>query len=386
MTSKRFTTRAAAIAAFDLPYELLAPELFFLLAHDAKLSAASCSYVVDVKGQDAGNFRVLNGSEGTTEALRALRSAGYWPAPSTFPAIERIAAEGRAQRAYTGALWGEACAEDGPWGPMWKERGVRFAYMLTAISSAGLGAIGLFNCGPDRPATARQLAMGEAISQLVADILDRPAPPQPGPLALLKESQLAFGADGSLSALGVDSAEMLRDAGGGGAGAVARMRRRTEDVAAALLRELASRHEPEVVGGPKDEEALRRGLFRLREQGPKPVIRAELAISNFGRFELALTAAVGPDGDWRALGALRQFAPRAVALIRAASVMNAPGREIELVRRLDEGAAMGEAATAMGVTLNTAETLANRIAARFDVRGRNALLERMAEVGRDARR
>lgn len=384
MRVKRFEKRAAAIAAFPLPYELLAPELFHLLAHDAELSAASCSYVVDVTAGKPGDFRVLNGSEGTTEALRALRTAGIWPAPSNFPSIERIVQDGLKQRAFAGALYGEGCPEEGPWTPMWKERGVRFGYVLTAVARSGLAVIGLFNSREETAATSRALAMGEALSLMIAEILDRPPQAQAGPEVAIKEAQISFGPDGRTTSLGLECAEILRDAGGGGAGAVTRVRALAEAAARDLLDEMAGRMEPAVVGGP-DEEKLRQGLFRLRETGPKPIIRRELARSAFGRYELTLTAAAAPGGGLQALGTVRQIAPRTVLLLRALIAADVPAREIDLVRVLDEGASLAKTAVRMEVAQSSAETLLARLCRRFDAAGRDELIDAIAEAGRRAR-
>lgn len=382
MSTKRFSSRAAAIASYQLPFELLVPELFHLLAHDAHLSPASCSYVVDTRSTPE-DFRVLNGSEGTTEALRALRAAGVWPAPSNIPSIERIVGEGLRQRVFAGPLWGEGCPEEGPWTPMWQERGVRHAYVLTAIAPSGLAAFGLFNCREGVPVAAP--AMGEALSPIVAEILDRAPAATGSPLIAVKEAQLAFDADGKVNSLGVDCAETLRDAGGGGRGAVARMCERAEAAAKAILLRMAERPEPAMVGGPHGDQALRRGLFRLRESGPKPVARSLLATSRFGEFELTLAAAAEPHGGMRALGTIRQLAPRSVTLLRALIVADAPAREIELVRLLDEGTSVAKVAAQMGIAQSSAETLLSRLNERFAATARGELIEAMVEAGRTAR-
>lgn len=379
MPRKRFASRAAAVAAFQLPYELLAPELLNLLARDAALSPAACAYVIDTKGR-AEELRVLHGSEGTTEGLRALLAAGIWPGPPSFPSLARIIEDGLEQRAFAGPLWGEGCPEEGPWTPLWRERGIRLVYMLTAIAPSGLAAVGLFNC--QRKVPERSVAMGEGLSPIVADVLDRAPAPGSSPVVVVREAQLGFGHDGELTALGVDCAEMLRDAGGGGAGALARMRLGAQAAAKTLLQQIASRPEPAVVGGAQDEETLRRELFRLKDAGPRPVARSQLADSRFGKFELTLTAAAEPGGGMLALGTVRQFAPRAVALLRALIACGAPAREIELTRLLDEGVSLINAAAQMGLAQSSAETLFDRLCGRFAAAGREGLLGAMVEAGR----
>ncbi len=379
---KRFTNRAEAISAFPLPFELLVPELFQLLAHDAGLSKAACGYVVDPRTQRPEDFQVLNGPEVQTEGLRLLRSQGIWPAPSTFPSIERIVREGIRQRAFAGLLWGEGCTEEGPWTALWRERGVRVAYAVTAIAPSGRAAVGLFNLQSVPPQLERALAMGECLSPIIAACLDREVAPSSSPLVTLREAQIAFGADGSIVMLGVDSVEMLRDAGAGDAGAVNRMRARVEAAAKDLLRQMAERPEPATTGGPCDQAALRRGLFRLRETGPKPVVRSSLARTAFGAFELTLAGASDPNGELQVIGTLRQSVPRAVVLLRALTMRDAPAREIELVRCLDEGVSLTKAARQLGIAESTAETMLDRLNERFGVRARGALIDAMVAVGR----
>lgn len=385
MTIKRFANRSAAIAAFPLPYELLVPELFFLLAQDAALSPASCSYVVDLTRNAPADFVVLNGSEGTTEALRSLRAAGIWPAPSSYPSVEEIAARGMKQRLFAGPLWGEGCPDEGPWTQMWRERGVHYGCMLTAISEAGRAAIGLYNCGDVPEDTRRPVEMGEALSEIIAGVLDRPQRPSTSPEILFKDTHLGFAPSGEMDSLGVDCAEMLRDAGGGGAGAVSRMRARAEAMARALIDQVAGRAPPSVIGGPAGEADLRRGLFRLRDSGPRPIARSHLATSAFGRFELTLNAAAEPNGAIRVLGSLKQFGPRAVLLARALTIGHAPRREIDLVRQLDAGQSLAAAAAEIGIAASSAETMIGRLCERFGIASRANLLDAMVEAGRIAR-
>ncbi|MBY0401469.1 hypothetical protein K2X89_14320, partial [Myxococcota bacterium] len=110
--------------------------------------------------------------------------------------------------------------------------------------------------------------------------------------------------------------------------------------------------------------------------------RSSLARTQFGEFELTLTGASNPDGELHVIGTLRQSAPRAVALVRAMTIRDAPAREIELVRFLDEGASLARAAQQMGIAESTAETLLARLNERFGVRARGALFDAMVEVGR----
>ncbi|MBY0400764.1 hypothetical protein K2X89_10740, partial [Myxococcota bacterium] len=243
---KRFMNRAAAISAFPLTYELLVPELFYLLAHDGGLSKAACGYVVEPKAQRPEDFQVLNGPEAQTEGLRLLRAHGVWPAPSSFPSIERIIGEGIRKRAFAGPLWGEGCPEEGPWTELWRARGVRMAYALTALAPSGRAAFGLYNLQSETPDLERAVALGEALSPFIAACLDREIASSMSPIIPVKDTQLTFGADGSITILGVDCIEMLRDAGGGGAGSVARMRERVEAAARILLNQIATRPQPEL--------------------------------------------------------------------------------------------------------------------------------------------
>lgn len=382
---KRFVSRAAAMAAYPLPYELLVPELFQLLAHDAALSKTACGYVVDTKAQKPEEFQVLNGPEVQAEGLRMLRAHGVWPAPSNFPSIERIVGEGIRQRAFAGAMWGEGCAEEGPWTSLWQARGVRMAYVLTALAPSGLAAFGLYNLQNERSDLDVAVAMGEELSPIIAECLDRQPAPSASPAIPVKETQLAFGADGAVTMLGVDCVEMLRDAGGGNAGAVKRMQAKAEALAKDLLDEMAARSEPAMAGSVEADDAFRRGMFRLRETGPRPVARSTLARTRYGVFELTLTGAADPGGALRVLGTLVQIAPRAVVLLRALSGRDAPAREIELVRLLDEGLALAKAAEHMGIAQSSAETLRDRLSERFGVNARGALIEAMVAAGRTAK-
>ena len=380
---KRFVNRAAAIAAYPLPYELLVPELFHLLAHDAGLSKAACGYVIDTKARRPEAFQVLNGPEVQTEGLRMLRAHGVWPAPSNFPSIERIVSERIRSRAFAGAMWGEGCPEEGPWTALWQSRGVRMAYVLTALAPSGLAAFGLYNLKDGNPDLEQAKAMGEELSPIIAACLDRPAAPSPSPAMLVKETHLAFSADGAVAMLGVDCVEMLRDAGGGHAGAAKRMQAHAETAARDLLRQIAGRPEPEMLSVAAEEGGpLRRGLFQLREAGPRPVLRIPFANTRYGAFDLSLDGASDPDGAMRVVGTLRQSMPRAVVLLRALTECEAPAREIEFVRHLDEGLSLAKAAARMGIAESSAETMLDRLCERFGASGRAAVIDAMAAAGR----
>jgi hypothetical protein len=132
-------------------------------------------------------------------------------------------------------------------------------------------------------------------------------------------------------------------------------------MARALINHVAGRAPPSVIGGPAGEADLRRGLFRLRDSGPRPIARSHLASSAFGRFELTLNAAAEPNGAIRVLGSLKQYGPRAALLARALIVSQAPKREIDLVRQLDAGQSLASAAAEIGIAASSAETMAVRL-------------------------
>jgi DNA-binding CsgD family transcriptional regulator len=100
---------------------------------------------------------------------------------------------------------------------------------------------------------------------------------------------------------------------------------------------------------------------------------------------LSLAGASDPDGAMHVIGTLRQTAPRAVALLRALSSCDAPAREIELVRLLDEGLPLVKAAEHMRIAQSSAETLRDSLNERFGVNVRGALIEAMVAAGLTAK-
>ncbi len=263
---------------------------------------------------------------------------------------------------------------------------MRYGYFLAAVAPSGRVATGLYDRAEGEPPfDARDLMAGEALSPVIAAALDREPGPSSSPEIAVDEAQIAFDRDGRLVSFGVSGAERLRDAGNGGPGAFAALRERAEAAARDLLADAAAAREPETVAAQAEAE-LRRGLARMELRGREHRGSKVLARSRFGAFELDLTATAEADGGLRALGRLRRRGPRALAILRALIESEAPAREFDLARELDQGKTIAEAARGLGVAPSTAETLAERLYERFGASGRDGLIEAMVEAGRAAAR
>ena len=394
MTSvKRLTSRVAALASAPLAPEMLVPELLIALQNTIGTDALLPAVLVhDAKMGPLQEFVVWRGSE-FTDAVRGLLSAGIWPAPSSIPSVQKLMSERLSRSVYAAPLWGEGCAEEGPWGPLWRDRNVRHGYYLAAFAPSGRVCVALMSRGPSSPAfTASDIARGEATARLVARAVDAcPVTALPCD-TLVTEVPLAFSVDGTLGTVGVGGPELLRDLGGGGSDATARGREIVERAAArfrdAILTESGeAQHRfpdvPRTIGGPEEEAAFRQGNFKLMLDARTRIPRTiELAQHEQGLFELKVAASNSmATGGMQVLGTLRRRVPRLLTVVRGLVELAAPGREIELAMQLCTGASLPDAAHVLGISPTSAKTLVSRLATRVGTTGQERVVDALAQVG-----
>ena len=391
-SAKRFIGRLAALATAPLAHELLVPELLVAL-RQAIGTDDFLPYVLatDPQREASDEFRVWRGSENNTDELRLLLRAGLWPAPPSIPNLQQLMRERLPRCVFTAPLWGDDPADDGPWSPLWRARGVRHGYYLVAFADDGEPAPGraivaLLSRGPSSPPfTAADIAVGEATSRIVARTIAQPSPAAGTNDTLVAESALTFDASCSIASLGIGGAELLRDADGGGPGAGRRARARVEEAARRYAARLASNLPDEGSSAAALPDAgFRRGHLQLmRNRNARAAQVETLGTNAKGAFTARLAPTVDTaTGEVRILGTLQQRAPRMLALVRGLVAIDAPGRELQLALRLGTGDALGDAAQALGLAQSSAKTLLSRLAARMDHdSGREQLIDRIVELG-----
>ena len=390
-SAKRVTSRLAALASAPLAQELLVPEVLIAL-RDAIGTDDFLPYVLATDALHEANdaFRVWRGSENNTDELRALLRAGLWPAPPTIPSLQRLMRERMPRSVFTAPLFGDDAADEGPWSPLWRARGVRHGYYLVAFADDGAAASGraivalLSRGAASPPFSAADIALGEATSRILARTLARPAPVAGANDTLVAESVLTFDAACAIASLGVGGAELLRDADGGGPGAGLEARARVE-AAARRYAALLSIDAPDAgsTSATLPDAGFRRGHLQLmRRQAARAVHVEPLGTNAKGAFAARLAPSVDTaTGEVRILGTLQQRAPRMLALVRGLVAIDAPGRELQLALRLGAGDALGDAARVLGLAVSSAKTLMSRLAARVDDSGREHLIDRITEIG-----
>ena len=372
---------------------MLVPELLIALQNAIGTDAILPAVLVHDAGMGpVHEFVVWRGSE-FSDAVRGLLRAGIWPAPSTIPSVQKLMSERLSRSVFAAPLWGEGCAEDGPWAPLWRDRNVRHGYYLAAFAPSGRVCVALMSRGSTSPAfTAADSALGEATARLIARAVDaRPVALLPCD-TLVAEVPLAFSVDGTLGTIGVGGPELLRDLGAGGSEASAKGREIVEQAAArfrdSILAESAEALQrlpvgPYLVGGPEDEAAFRRGNFTLmqdtRTRRPRTI---QLVQHEQGAFELKVAASNSVDtGGMQVLGTLRRRVPRLLTVVRGLVELAAPGREIELAMQLCAGVSLPDAAHALGMSPTSAKTLVSRLASRVGTTGQERVVDALAQVG-----
>lgn len=391
---KRLAGRIAALSTAPLTPEMLVPELLVALQQALGTNGVLPAVLVHDTAMGAlHEFTVWRGSE-FVDAAREMLRLGIWPAPSSIPSVQTLMTTRLARSVFAAPLWGEGCTEDGPWVPLWRERNVRHGYYLAAFAPSGRVCVALMSRGANLPSfTNADLALGEAVAHLVARAVDIRPPALLPCDTVVAEVPLAFGTDGSLSAMGVGAPEQLRDLGGGGSSAMATARELVERAAAqfrdAILQDGAASAAAlplasQWLGGSEEDAAFRRGNFALMQNNRTRMPHTLALLQNpHGAFELQVAASNAIDsGGLQVLGTLRRRVPRLLTVLRGLIEVAAPGREIELAIHLCAGTSVPDAALALGMSTTTARTLVDRLAMRVSTSGQERVLEALAQVGR----
>lgn len=375
--------RARALLKAEVPPEHLVPELTIHLAREIRSLGTPSVYVTHPEREKPQDFTVWRGSENNTDALRAMLAAGIWPGPKSIPSIQRMMTERMTRCAFAATFYGDGADEEGPWTPLWRERGIRHGFYLAATAASGQVAVCMFHRGDADPAfTAADLAAGEAIAPVIAEAIDQRRPHYPGKFVVDTEVAFSIDKSGAIASIGFGGLELLNAAGGGGPGATVRSRAIVESNAREFLAQQDQCRSPAMLTGGKAEAPMRRSYFRIGFSGRSTAHQDYmLARSDLGFFNVKLTAAAGRDGDIILMGNLQRQAFRAAVMMRALAVSQAPAREMELAFAIERNFSIPDAAKQLGISVSTAKTLVQRLYARFGVADRNALLEKLVADG-----
>ena len=383
----RVLQRLRALAGLGLPPQLVVPEMSILIGR----ALETITYpAVFVTGSEAAvlrpqDFTVWLGAEQTVHEIRQLLAAGIWPGPRDTPSLQTIMTQRENRRVFAATLWGEGCIDEGPWGDMWRARGLQQGLQTVWFAPSGQIAIAVMARETGSPAfSAADIAFAEAAAPVISAILDN-APAGEAYDAAVPEVQLMLDANGKVGPMGFGVAEMLRDMGGGGPDAVADSIRRIEQLAAAID------HGP-TYGVPSDPFLhIRHGLNASHStsggaaHGIRPLFEVQAGANAFGRYALRFSPLAGASaGGAQQIATIQRRVPLSLIALRGALSAGASAREIELALTLVRGHTLEGAASAMGMSHSSAKTLLNRILVRTGAASRAQAMAFLLDRGRAA--
>jgi DNA-binding CsgD family transcriptional regulator len=366
--------RIRAIAASGLAPELAVPEMMIVLGRALDLNTYPAVFANPPGGAETRpqDFTAWHCAYKTAEELRQLLAMGIWPGPKDTPSLQRIMTERTNRRAFAATLWGEGCADEGPWGDLWRSRGIQQGLQLVAFAPSGKTCVAVMSRATGKPPfSAADLTLAEAAVPYVERMLDM-EPRNETAGSHLYSVQIVLDEQGKVGAAAFGVGETLREAGGGGPGAVEAMIGRIEAEAAAFDKgeTLAVEGDPFV--------ALRRTQGTAR-----PSERRVLSLNAFGGFAVSISLLAGPAGGKPSLIAtVTRRVPRSYLVLRGAVELGLPAREMELTVALARGLTLEGAAGALGISLSSVKTLLDRFIERTGADGREAALDVLTDRAR----
>jgi hypothetical protein len=322
-------------------------------------------------------FTVWMGADQTVRELRQLLKIGIWPGPRDTPSLQTIISQRVDRQIFAATLWGEGCTDEGPWGDLWRARGIQQGLQAVFFPrSGGVGAILIARATGQPPFSAADQAFGEAVIPLFEAAIDGSAPSGDDYDEQLPPVQLLLDASGKPDRMSFGTSEMLSDMGGGGPDAVESM--------AALIEKLAASRE----SGPPDGLAADPFIHLRRREGrggrSSSLQPIEIARNTFGHFTIRLSPLAGESGESGQIATINRRVPRALVAIRGALRAGASAREIQLIVALVRGETLDGASSQLGIGLSSTKTMIERIMRRSEAESRSIALAKLIERGRAA--
>ncbi|BCW89023.1 hypothetical protein sos41_21780 [Alphaproteobacteria bacterium SO-S41] len=376
----RVLARLHALGGLGLAPELVVPEMCILLSRTLQTVSYPAVFVTppDVAMARPHDFTVWLGAEGTVRELRASLKLGIWPGPKDTPSLQTIMTQRENRRVFAATLWGEGCIDEGPWGDMWRARGIQQGIQTVFFAPSGkLTAVAVMARGTGEPIfTNAEIAFAEASVPIIAAALDG-APGEDAYDSPVPESQLVLDADGKAGPMSFGVAELLSDMGGGGPDAVEAITAKIEQLATTIEQGPAY----DVAGDPfVHMRRVTRGNTRPR--GATPLEEIVLTENALGRFSARFSPLAGEPGG--TIATLRRRVPAALLAARGALSAGASARELELAVALTRGETLDGAAARLGVGLSSVKTLLERLIARLDATSRTDAMTNLLTRGRAA--
>jgi hypothetical protein len=376
----RVIARLKALSQLGLAPELVVPEMAIQLSRALRGGTFPAVFVLpsrELAVAEPAAFTVWLGADQTVRELRQLLKMGIWPGPRDTPSLQTILAGRVEGQVFAATLWGEGCSDEGPWGDLWRSRGIQQGLQAVYFPKSGsVAAILISRATGQPPFSAADLAFGEAVAPFfenaiaapthAADTYDEPVP----------TVQLVLDAGGKPDKMSFGTSEMLSDVGGGGPDAV--------EITTALIEKLAASRD---LG--KDYAAAADPFIHLRRKagrrgGSGSLAPIEIARNAFGRFSIRLSPLAGGTGEAGQIATISRHVPRALVAIRGALRAGASARELELIVALVRGETLEGASAHLGIGLSSTRTMLERIMLRARADSRAAALSNLIERGRAA--
>jgi len=379
-TFARVLSRLRTLAGLRLAPEVLVPEMSIVLGR--ALNTVTYPAVFAVSSETAMNrpqdFTVWLGAEQTVREIRQSLALGIWPGPAGTPSLQTIMTRRDNRRVFAATLWGEGCADEGPWGDLWRARNLQQGLQTVWFAPSGLTAVAVMARETGAPPfSAADVTFAEAAAPIIAGVVDR-APSDDAYDAAVPEVQLVLTAERKPASMSFGVVEMLRDISGGGAGAVEATLGRIEKAAAAVDAAPAQ-------GLPGDPFiGIRQALIRPSPNGASRLNRdIPFGENAFGAYSIRFAPMGGPGTpEGHLMVTLRRKVPAVLLAVRGALASGLSAREIELVAALVRGQTLEGAAADMAISLSSVRTLMDRLLVRVEAPGRGAALAQLAELGR----
>lgn len=373
----RIVSRLRALAHLGFAPELTVPEMCILMARGLRTTTQPAVFVIGAEAAVTRpqDFIVWLGADQMVRELRQLLTMGIWPGPKDTPSLKTIMTRRENRRVFAATLWGEGCTDEGPWGDLWRARGIQHGLQAVFFAPSGLTAVAVMSrASGEPPFSARAIAFAEACVPVIAGAIDGAALSEACDTPL-PEAQLVLDAAGKAGPMSFGVAELLRDMGGGTDGAGEAMVVRIEAIAASLDQGARLAADPFL------------HLRRMGKPAPgaaRPLQDIAIAHNAFGRFTARFSPLAGGDRSAGTIATIRRHVPRALLAARGALSAGASAREMELAVALARRSTLEAAAAEFGVGLSSIKTLLDRLTVRLGAANRAAALSALTKLGRAA--
>ncbi len=358
--------------------ELVVPEMANLMGSALGAHTFPATFLTDpdTAASRPQDFTAWLAAAASEREIRSLLEAGIWPGPKGTPSLQTIMSAPTNRRVFVATLWGEGCEDEGPWGDLWRSRGVQQGLQAVFWAKSGRIVVTVMARATGQPPfSAKDVAFGEAAAPIIESAIDAAVHPDPYDEAV-PTVQVTMDASDVPKSMSFMAAETLRDIGGGRAGAIERSLTEISAKAAAVARV------PRLsIPGDPFIGLRQRAASGGSETGLQPMKPIHLGRNAFGEFSMKVSPLSGA-GEGAQLVTIQRRVPRTLLAIRGALRAQISARELELTIALSRGATLEGSASRLGVGLSTVKTMIDRIQLRTMTESRSSALSKMIEDGR----